>query len=175
MSGRGVKREDVMGGMGMYSCPCDDQEARASVLAHGTQNQIGLARGLRWQYSIGAVWLIWLLVPRWAWAEVTQEDFLKSVSNHGGEAANPWKMLAVVGGGVLLLGLVFLLSQRQKRKALPTALHHHGKLLKEVCKQVPIRAGDIKRLKTLAEAKGCSSPLTLLLCPSLVQKGGKGK
>jgi len=38
-------------------------------------------------------------------------------------------------------------------------------------KRVPLRGGEIKQLKLMAADQGCESPLTLVLCPSLMAKG----
>jgi hypothetical protein len=81
--------------------------------------------------------------------------------------------LAAVGF-VLLLVVVNSFKNRQAR---PRAVNHQGKLMKELLKKVPLKGGEVKQLKHMAAEQGCVSPLTLVLCPSLLAKGmnSKGK
>ena len=72
-----------------------------------------------------------------------------------------------------------LLHQRFKRQASPKAIHHPAKLTKELAQAVALKPAEIKQLKTLADQIQAQhgitiqSPLTLLLCPSLLAKAMK--
>ena len=75
-------------------------------------------------------------------------------------------LLAAAGLAVLLV----LLSYRRKREVAPKAFNHHGKLVKEVSKAIGLKPADLRPLKTKAQALGVSSPLTMLICPSLLSR-----
>jgi len=66
-----------------------------------------------------------------------------------------------------------LFSHRRKRDLSPRSLNHQGKLLKEVMKRINLKPSEVRQLKTLAEEQSVSSPLTLLLCPSVLAKAVK--
>ena len=78
----------------------------------------------------------------------------------------------LAGAGLVIL--LAVVSQRRKGVARPRAMNHHGKLVKEVMKAVPLRPAELRQLKVLVEDVGGSapptSPLTLVLCPSLLAK-----
>jgi hypothetical protein len=113
-------------------------------------------------------------------AAPTQDDVLRAISKNVDEPTNSGPMLvailAIIGG----LAIIFvLLSRREKREAVPRALVNHGKLLREILKAgLPLKAAEVKQLKLLAEFEALdenaepplSSPLTLLICPSVLIK-----
>jgi hypothetical protein len=114
-------------------------------------------------------------------AALRQEDVFKSISDNVGESGVSGRMLAalaLVAAAVLVL--LVLLSSRRQREVTPRTLNHHGKLLKEVMRKVPLRPAEVKQLRILAESRGDSgprieNPLTLVLCPSLLAKAMKAK
>jgi hypothetical protein len=110
-------------------------------------------------------------------AQLRQEDVFKSISDNvsGTGDPTPFYAVAMVGAGIVLVLLV--VNFFQKRQASPRAVNHRGKLIKEMLKRVPLKSGEVKQLKTMAAEQGCVSPLTLVLCPSLLAKGlnAKGK
>jgi hypothetical protein len=103
----------------------------------------------------------------------TQEEVFKSISDNVGSTTDPKKFFAFFAGAAGLVILIAVLSQRKKRQVMPKKLNHQGKLLKEVLAQIDLRPVELKQLKMLAEAQGVSSPLTLLLCPSVLAKAVK--
>jgi hypothetical protein len=108
-----------------------------------------------------------------ALASPTQKEVFKSIQDNVGGTVDPKKFIAgmiAVGGLVILLAVM---SQRRKREVTPKAFNSQGKLLKEIVKQVNLRPAEIRQLKSLADAQGVSSPLTLLLCPSILTKAVK--
>ncbi|HEX3358418.1 MAG TPA: hypothetical protein VHS31_15700 [Tepidisphaeraceae bacterium] len=106
-------------------------------------------------------------------AKPTQEEFLKSLSDNIDNTTDPKKFFAFLAGAAGLVILLAVISQRKKRKVLPKSLNHQGKLLKEIMAQIDLRPVELKQLKILADAQGVSSPLTLLLCPSVLAKAVK--
>ena len=75
-------------------------------------------------------------------------------------------LLAAVGLALLLL----LLNLRRKRVATPASLNSPKRLMKEVGKTLPMKSGEMRQLRELAESLNLESPVTLLLCPSLLAK-----
>lgn len=110
-------------------------------------------------------------------ATLKQEDVFKSISDNVGGAPDPKVFYIVALAGAALVLLLVVLNSFKKRQARPRAVNHQGKLLKEMLKKVSLKAGEVKQLKTMAAEQGCASPLTLVLCPSLLAKGmnTKGK
>jgi hypothetical protein len=107
----------------------------------------------------------------WMLALVKQEDVFKSISQNVGAKTDP-KVFYVAG--LLVVALVLLLSvvnSLKKRKASPRPVNHQGKLIKEILKSVPLKGGEVKQLRTMATEQQCVSPLTLVLCPSLLARG----
>ena len=107
-----------------------------------------------------------------AHAAPTQEEVFKSISQNVSDGDGSGRtLLAVLLGGVAIVMLLVLLSSRRTREASPKALHHSGKLLKEIMKKVPLRPAELRQLKLLAEAEReagepIDSPLVFILCPS---------
>ena len=109
-----------------------------------------------------------------AFASPTQEEVFKSIQNSENESVDGGKLLAVLAVGVGLAIVLTLFSRRQKREAVPKALNHQGKLLREMMKAAGLKTSEIRQLKALAEevaavSEPLDNPLTLMLCPSLVQ------
>jgi len=120
-------------------------------------------------------------------AQPTQEEVFQSIKDNVGPSQTDYsKLLPYVLAGMGLVILLVLVSQRKRQEtATPKPLNHQGKLLREVLKTVPLRAAELKQLRMLADAREqrLTSPLTLLLCPSLLAQavharqaqGSKGK
>jgi hypothetical protein len=110
-------------------------------------------------------------------AQLRQEDVFKSISENvsGSGDPTPFYAMALVGVGIILVLIV--VNQFMKRQARPRAVNHQGKLVKEMLRRLPLRGGEVKQLRLMAAEQGCESPLTLVLCPSLMAKGiqEKGK
>src|SRR5689334_14228553 len=119
----------------------------------------------RARYSLLSV----ILIAPVASAAPTQQDVFRSIQDNVGSTTDPTKFLAFLLGVVALVILFSLLHLRRDREAKPKVLNHHGRLLKEIAKSVELRPAEIKQLKLLADQReDVSSPLTLLLCPSLL-------
>lgn len=108
-------------------------------------------------------------------AKPSLEEVFKSTSENMGSSADPKAIYAFLLGGAALVLLLVLISSRKKREAAPRAVNHHGKLLKEILRRIPLKGGEVKQLKVIAGEQGLSSPLLLVLCPSLLAKGVAAK
>lgn len=123
----------------------------------------------------GPLFFLLLCLASSASAAPSQEDVFRSIQDSvGGETESP-AFLPYAAGIAGLLLLVLAIGQRKKKVVVATrSLNHHGKLMREILKTVPLRAAEVKQLKTIAEntdADGAQpSPLVLLLCPSLIAK-----
>ena len=104
-------------------------------------------------------------------AQLRQEDVFKSISDNvsGSGDPTPFYAVALIGAGIVLV--LSVANYFMKRQARPRAVNHRGKLVKEVLRRVPLRNVEVKQLKVMAAEQGCDSPLTLVLCPSLLAKG----
>ena len=112
-------------------------------------------------------------------AQPTQEEVFKSIGDTVNEPVDSSRALAVaagIGGAVVLLVAV---GQWRKREAKPKSLNHPGKLLKEVLRSVPLKGAEVRQIRSLAQdyrppgGGRIESPLTLLLCPSLLSDAAK--
>ncbi|WP_428937427.1 hypothetical protein [Fontivita pretiosa] len=104
----------------------------------------------------------------------TQEEIFRSINKSVGETVDPGKFLAALFVIAGLIVVVALISQRRKRVITPRVLNHPGKLLKEVSRRVGLKPAELRNLRALAEAdEQVSDPLTLLLCPSLLEAAVK--
>jgi hypothetical protein len=105
----------------------------------------------------------------------TDEEVFKQVQDSYSTPTDPKKFIAVICAIVGVAVLAAVLSNRTKRKVLPKTLNHQGELLKEVMRTVDLRPAEVKQLKILADDQNVSSPLTLVLCPSVLAKAVKSK
>ncbi len=103
-------------------------------------------------------------------AETKIEDVFKSTGDSLNDSADTGKMLAFLLAIACLVIILTIFSRRQKRETSPKSLNHQGKLLREMVRKLPLRSNEIKQLKLLAEQADCTSPLVMLLCPSLLAK-----
>ena len=57
----------------------------------------------------------------------------------------------VLAGAAALIMVMLAGSKVRARRATPQAVHHPGKLLKEVLKAIPLKPKELKQLKLLAD------------------------
>ena len=108
-----------------------------------------------------------------SFATPTQDEVFKSIQDNVGATTDPKKFFAFMAGAAGLVVLLAVLSNRKKRQVTPRVLNHQGKLLKEIVRQIDLRPVEVRQLKVLADSQNVSSPLTLLLCPSVLTKAVK--
>jgi hypothetical protein len=107
-----------------------------------------------------------------SYAGPSQDDVLRSIGSKVDERISGTKILATAIAIVSVIVLLVLISRRQTERTAPKTLNHQGKLVKEILRQVPIKPAEMRKIKTLAAEQQCS-PLTLLLCPSVLAKAMK--
>jgi hypothetical protein len=119
-------------------------------------------------------------------AEATQEEVLKSIGRNVSESGDNGRVLGVLAGVAGVVVLLVVIGQRRGgggAAAGPRPLHSHAKLMKEVLRTVPLKPAEVKQLKLLLQesrARGGEgpvpeSPLTLVLCPSVLLKAAQAR
>lgn len=103
-------------------------------------------------------------------AQSKLEDVLRSTRDSIDQSQGSGRTLALIFSIVGVAIVLLILQQRRKQTAVPTAVNHQGRLLKEVLHDLPLKPAEVKQLKQMAEQQSCSSPLVMLLCPSLLAK-----
>jgi hypothetical protein len=117
----------------------------------------------------------------------TQEEFLKSLSdsvnntgpNGGGASAGGIIVfLSIIGALVGVIAILNRIASRRKPRTRAAAVaaktnHQPRKLAKEIAKAAGLSGEEMRQLKALAEQHGHASPLTLLICPSLLLEGAR--
>lgn len=107
-------------------------------------------------------------------APPTLDEVFKSVNQSMEQRTDTRPLLAAFAAIFALLLLLVVVNQRgRKTVAKVKSSNHPHKLTREVLKAAGIRRSELRQLKLLAEAQNLSSPLTLLLCPSLLARGIK--
>lgn len=119
----------------------------------------------------------WLLVSVPASAQPTQEEVFRSIGDNVGQPVDSSRLVAVLAGIAGAVALVAVVGQWRGRDRRPGGLNHHGRLMKEVLRNVPLKGAELRQLKSLAGEGAAGgkveSPLTLLLCPSLLAEAAK--
>lgn len=107
----------------------------------------------------------------------TQDEVFGSIREHVGDSGGQSGMvLLLIFAGCIVMALLIYFSRRDRREAVASAFNHRGKLLKEIARETGLKPAELKQLKALAQKLEerheitLKSPLTLLLCPSLLAK-----
>ena len=102
--------------------------------------------------------------------QVRLEDVFRSTQESIDGGAGPGRTVALVLSLVAFGLLLLALQYRRRVQITPKAINHQGKLVKEIARGLPLKAAEMKQLTKLAERKELSSPLVMLLCPSVLAK-----
>lgn len=109
-------------------------------------------------------------------AAPTDQEFFKSVRDNLDQPVDGTKLFAVAMGVVaIILLLVVITRKKEQRISKPKALNHPGKLIKEIAHAVHLKPAEVKQLKLLSDGQNVSSPIMLLLCPSVFAKAVRAK
>ena len=115
-----------------------------------------------------------------AFAQPTQEEVFKSIGDNVGQPVDSTRAVAVLAGIAGVLVLLVVAGQWRSREQRPRGLNHHGRLMKEILRNLPLKGAELKQVKLLTQAarpggrdERVHSPLTLLLCPSLLAEAAK--
>ncbi|MCS7034008.1 MAG: hypothetical protein NZ561_08440 [Phycisphaerae bacterium] len=113
------------------------------------------------------------LAPSAAPGETAEQRFKRSLQESIDQTVEPRQLAAFFVAAFALILMVAVVNRwrgRAGRRAAPRTLHSPGKLVREVSRQVQLRPAEIKQLKVLCEQQQISSPLVMLLCPSVLGK-----
>lgn len=108
-------------------------------------------------------------------ANARQEEIFNGIKQGVGGEVDGSKLLAGFAMIVGLIILIALMNVARNRKVTPRVLNHPGKLMKEVARGANLKPAEVKQLKVLSEDQDLTSPLVLLLCPSVLGKAIKLK
>jgi hypothetical protein len=103
-------------------------------------------------------------------AQPTQEEVFQSINSSVRSTVDFSKAVPYLVVAAAIIALLVWISHYRQQQATPKKLNHGGKLVREVAKKVGLRPTETKALKILAEEQQVSSPLVLLMCPSLLGK-----
>jgi Zn-dependent protease with chaperone function len=113
-------------------------------------------------------------------AKPTQEEVFRSIQTNvsGEDSSGHGAALLLLIAGAVVLGLLYYFSRRAERVAPSRSVNHSGKLIREIRKQIGLNSAELKQLKILSEQlatedQPAPSPLTLLICPSVLAKAVK--
>jgi len=122
----------------------------------------------------------WLLPSSHLRAQPTQEEVFKSIGQSVDEPVDSSRVVAVLAGIGGVLVLLVVVGQRRGREKKPRSLNQPRKLMKEVLRNVPLKGAELKQVKLLTQelrtgsgGERVQSPVTLLLCPSLLAEAAK--
>lgn len=107
-------------------------------------------------------------------SQVTLDDVFRSTQESMQQEPTSERVIALLVGVVAMIVLLVILQQRRRHLAASAPLNHHGRLLKEMFKTLSLNRAEIRQLRKLADQQSCASPLTLLMCPSLLTKALHG-
>jgi len=108
-------------------------------------------------------------------AEVKLEDVFQSTTESMKEGPGSGRLMILIIGAVVMILVLIAMQAWRRRGAMPAPVNHHGKLLKQVAKPLGLKSAEIKQLKQLADEQDLSSPLVLLLCPSLLARAAQDR
>ena len=106
-------------------------------------------------------------------AQSQQDAVLKAINESVSRETPPWVigvLLAIAAAGVAAVVIVNYRNRRKPVESVRKVKRNARKLVKEVSGALNLAPGDLRKLEHHAEKIGVQSPLTLLLCPSLVRK-----
>ncbi|HWE01123.1 MAG TPA: hypothetical protein VG326_01845 [Tepidisphaeraceae bacterium] len=127
---------------------------------------------------IGAIAMLFLgAVAGPASGKPTQSEVFKSIQDSVSESdGSNTRVVPWICGAVGLILVVAWFGRRQTLQANPKPLNNPNRLANEILKSTTLRPRELKQLKVVAEetrtkdGKNLSSPLALLLCPSVLTK-----
>lgn len=120
-------------------------------------------------------WLMMVtLLPSAARAAPTLDEVFRSVNESIETPADPTPLFAglLAIAGVILLVVVWN-SRKPRSPRGPAGLNNPSRVTREAARALRLRRSELKQLRAAADGMGLESPLTLLLCPSLLASAMK--
>lgn len=107
--------------------------------------------------------------------QVKLEDVFKSTKESMSQEAGPERLIALGLGALAVVALLIFLQYRRKAESMAKPLNNQHRLIKEMTRTLALKDGEMRQLQELADEQSCSSPLVLLMCPSLMAKAVANK
>jgi len=96
------------------------------------------------------------------------EEVFQSVQSSMGESVDPTRLFALVLAIIAVVTALIAVRRFSSQERSPSPLHSSKKLLNEVAKKTRVPKKSLRNLASLTEAQGFSSPLVVMLCPSVL-------
>ena len=107
--------------------------------------------------------------------QVKLEDVFKSTKESMDQEAGPERLIALGLGALAVVVLLVFLQYRRKAESMAKPLNNQHRLIKEMTRTLALKDAEMRQLQDLADEQSCSSPLVLLMCPSLMAKAVANK
>jgi hypothetical protein len=101
---------------------------------------------------------------------VKLEDVFKSTKENMSQEAGPERLLGLALGVIGVVALLIFLQYRRKAESMAQPLNNQHRLIRDMTRTLALKDAEMRQLQQLAEEQNCSSPLVLLMCPSLMAK-----
>jgi len=101
---------------------------------------------------------------------VKLEDVFKSTKENMSQEAGPERLIALAVGALAIIILLIFLQYRRKAESMAKPLNNQHRLIRDMAKALALKDAEMRQLQQLADEQNCSSPLVLLMCPSLMAK-----
>jgi hypothetical protein len=101
---------------------------------------------------------------------VKLEDVFKSTKENMSPEAGPERLIALAVGALAIIILLIFLQYRRKAESMAKPLNNQHRLIRDMTRTLALKDAEMRQLQQLADEQSCSSPLVLLMCPSLMAK-----
>ena len=102
--------------------------------------------------------------------QVKLEDVFKSTKESMSQEAGPERLIALGLGALAVVVLLVFLQYRRKAESMTKPVNNQNRLLREMTRTLALKDAEMRQLQEMANEQSCSSPLVLLMCPSLMAK-----
>jgi len=102
--------------------------------------------------------------------QVKLEDVFKSTKESMDQEAGPERLIALGLGALAVVVLLVFLQYRRKAESMTKPVNNQNRLLREMTRTLALKDVEMRQLQEMANEQSCSSPLVLLMCPSLMAK-----
>jgi len=103
--------------------------------------------------------------------QVKLEDVFKSTKESMNQEAGPERLIALALGALAVVALLIFLQYRRKAESMTKPVNNQNRLIREMTRTLALKDAEMRQLQEMANEQSCSSPLVLLMCPSLMAKG----
>jgi len=102
--------------------------------------------------------------------QVKLEDVFKSTKESMNQEAGPERLIALGLGALAVVVLLIFLQYRRKAESMTKPVNNQNRLIREMTRTLSLKDAEMRQLQQMANEQNCSSPLVLLMCPSLMAR-----